>query len=371
MNGEMRQVRVPYRLSPLGAHTDHQDGLTSGFTLDRGITLTFRATEAAVVRLSSSDFPGAVEIPLGGPLEDVAHWSAYPRGVVHELGRRHELTRGIEGEIKGELPPGGISSSAAVQVAVLLALLEANEIRMSRIECTELVRAAEQASTGVRIGLLDPAVILHGKEQALVVIDCHDAKINVHRMARRAQPFAWYLVDSGVERELRETPYNERVTECAAAARALGAPDDRPVLRAVTPEQYRRQRKELDPTLVRRAEHYFSEVKRVKLGQQALASGDVVSLGRLVTASGESLTQNYDCGTPETRRLLALLLEVEIVWGASYAGGGWGGLLQVLAGPGAAAALEAVVARYRDEYPEVGVRARVISVGMGPGAHVA
>jgi galactokinase len=235
------------------------------------------------------------------------------------------------------------------------------------MDAARIVRAAEQVSTGAQVGLLDPAVILHGRERGWVFLDCRKEVATVQRFPRNPPRDEWFLVDSGVPRSLAGTPYNERVAECAAAAAALGAGSR---LRDVTPEDYRRKRSSLEPTLVRRCEHYFSEIKRVKLARRAVGAGDMVAIGRLMDASGRSLTDQFDCGTEETRTLLDLLRAADGTLGASYAGAGWGGLLQVLARPGSGPSLETAVARYRDLHPRVGSLARVIQVRPGPGVHV-
>lgn len=365
-----RAVWAPYRISPLGAHTDHQDGLTCGFTIDRGVSLRWRPSTGPWVRLLSEDRPGEARCDLDGAPEGEAQpeWAAYPTGIVRVLAARGLVRTGIEGVVRGALPPGGISTSAALQVAILNALLEANETSLPPMEATQIVREAERASTGVQVGLLDPAVILHGRADALVFVDCRQQVARLHRWARRTPPTTWFLIDSGVARDLRRTPYNERVAECRdVARRSSGGNAD--VLRDVTPEAYRRQRKQLDTALMKRAEHYYSEVKRVKLGVQAVARGDTVGFGRLIRASAESLTNNFDCGVPETRRLLEILNATEGVLGASYAGGGWGGLVQVFAEPGAGDRMRAAVETYLDAFPEARSGARVWEVGLGAAAH--
>ncbi len=366
-----RSVRAPYRLSPLGAHTDHQDGLTSGFTIDRGITMTWRPTDAREVRVISEDHPGTARVPVESDDRPFSEdWTAYVEGVVRALAREHALVRGIEGVVAGELPSGGISSSAALQVAILLAVAEANELDLAPTRSAELVRAAEQASTGVAVGMLDPTTILNGRDRALVTIDCKDGTVRFHRFARATPPFTWFLIDSGVPRVLKMTAYNDRVAECREASRCLGSQSPIPVLCDISPEAYRRRRKELPPVLVRRAEHYYSEVKRVKLSARAVSGGDLVGLGRLMWASADSLTQNFECGIPETRALLRELRRGEGVFGASYAGGGWGGMVQVLAEPGSRDAVARCVGAYVDAYPARRDAVGVYEVGMGPGAHV-
>ena len=369
--GRVRRAVAPYRMSPLGAHTDHQEGLTCGFGLRSVLALDFRPGESSVVRMLSRDFEGPVRFDLHAVPEAGGDWGDHVRGVALELGRRHPLERGFDGIVRGELPPGGIASSAALEIAVLLALLEANDLPLDRDEAMSVVVSSERTYAGVSVGLLDPAVILHARENALVFLDCREAKPRTYALSRRMPPFEIILVDSGVRRDLRESAYNERVEECRRAAGMAGAVGDVPLLRDVSPEAFRRLRSKVEAVAARRADHYFGEIKRVKLGLQAVAAGDLDSFGHLMTASGESLTRLYDCGTRETRDLLALLRDAPGVHGASYAGGGFGGLVHAIACPGTAAKLEGTVIRkYRARHPECGQRARIHTTGIGGGAHV-
>jgi galactokinase/galacturonokinase len=369
--GAVRTAWAPYRLSPIGAHTDHQLGLTSGFTLDRGIRIVFRRRDDGLIKLRSRDFEGDASFRVEEIPPPRGDWGDYARGVALKLRARYGIANGVEGVVEGELKPGGISSSAALQVAVLLAMADTNELLVRRLDAMHLVVGSERDYAGVSVGLLDPAIILFGKPDALVVLDCAEGIPRTHRFARNMPPREWIIVDSGLPRDLRASPYNQRVQECRAAARALGDASECPALRHVSPEAFRRERPRLDPVLLRRAEHFFSEHKRVKLGMIALSTGDLLGLGQLITASGESLTHHFECGTPETRALLELLREAPGVVGASYAGGGFGGMLQCLTHPGTAASLEqTVLERYRSRWPEAGARASMQVVGMGAGAHV-
>lgn len=370
-SAQIRCARAPYRLSPLGAHTDHQEGLTCGFTLDHALHLWFRPAGGSMVRLRSREYPDPVSFDLHEVPGPSGGWGDYVKGVACELAGAADLERGVEGIVAGDLGPGGISSSAALQVAVLLALCAANNLSLDRRRAVDLVVAAERSYSGVNVGILDPAVILSGREHSLVYIDCRERKPRLHRISRRMAPFEWLLVDSGIPRELRSSPYNERVEACRRAARQAGAEGDRPVLRDVDPETFRRRRGEVDPEAARYAEHVFAENKRVRLALQAVANGDLAGLGRLIAASGESLTRLFDCGTPETRALLELLSGTEGILGASYAGAGWGGMLHALAHPGTAERVAGVaLKRFAGRFPEAAARAAVTPVGMGPGADV-
>jgi len=372
--GPVRVAEAPYRLSPLGAHTDHQEGLTLGFALDRKLSVRFRRASGARLELVSRDFEGRVDLDLAAVPSAQGDWGDHVRGVTLEFSRRYPrplLARGVEGIVTGELPPGGVSSSAALGIAVLLALADVNEVHLDPREAMGMIVEAERSYSGVAVGLLDPAVILFGRERALVYLDCREGKPRVHAVPKRTPEFELLLVDSGLRRDLRTSPYNARVQECRLAARQAGAAGDAPVLRDVDAEAFRRARSGVDPVAARRADHFYAENKRVKLALQALAACDLVAFGALMNASAESLTRLYDCGTPETRDLVQLLQRAPGVFGASYAGAGFGGLVQALALPGTVERLEhSVLGPYRERHPDPGAAARVFTVNTGGRARV-
>ena len=109
---DVRVVRSPYRFCPLGAHVDHQDGIVTGFALDRALYLAFVPDDAGQVRLRSKDAEGVVEFPLSHVPDMVpGDWGNYPRGAVRALAKRHPLKRGIRGLVAGQMSPGGVSTS--------------------------------------------------------------------------------------------------------------------------------------------------------------------------------------------------------------------------------------------------------------------
>lgn len=363
-----RVVRAPYRLSPIGAHTDHQLGLATGVTIDAGVHLLFRPRPDGALRLASREEPARLDARVSEPGAFRGDWTDLVRALVPRLGADAPLTVGIEGVLGGDWPPGGIASSAAVTVACLLALAEVNGRPWRGLAAARLARDAEREARGVGIGLLDPAVILSGRPECLVVLDPLEEKVQVHRFPRRMEALRFLLLDSGVRRELSEVPYDERVAECRTAALSLGAPQENPVLRRVSPETFRRLRRDLDPVSLRRAEHFFSEHKRVRLALRALVEADARALGRLMSASGESLARDFDAGSPETDALARRAREIPGVLGANVAGGGFGGHVQALC---RAAEAEAALERLlREEEGRPGARAgRVVATGAG--AHVA
>jgi galactokinase/galacturonokinase len=332
-------ARAPYRVCPLGAHTDHQLGLVIGFVLEPALYVAFRARDDGRILARSRDFGGEVALDAGTAAGTEPGFGAYLRGVARRLAEVAAISRGADVWIAGDLKPGGVGSSAALQVGFLLALLDVNGIRLDRRAMMNLVVDAERAGAGVHVGLLDPAVILFGEKDHLVFLDCAEGIPRVQQLAAALPRFEFLLVDSGDDRALRSSPYNERVAECRAAAAALGAASETPSLREVTLEDLRRGRKGLDPVLAKRAEHVLSENKRVRTGLAALQQGDLRAFGRLVNASGQSMVRLFDAGTPASVRILDLLQSDPEVVGATLSGAGFGGSLLAIVRPGTGASV--------------------------------
>ncbi len=364
--GPVRIAKAPYRISPLGAHTDHQNGLVLGFSLKACVRIAFRARDDGVVQATSRDFPGVVNFDLAaiGPRDGT--FGDYLRGIAQALVGRGGISRGIVARISGELQPGGVSSSAALQIAFMLALADANGVRLDKAEMVRLVVAAERNYAGVQVGVLDPTIILHGDDGRLVSLDCAEGTPRAQRIPGSLPRFEVMLVESGVKRDLRTAPYNERVAECREAARLLGSTSDVPMLSEFSVEDVRRRRASLPPVLARRAEHVVSENKRVRNGMTLLQQGDLRNFGQLMTASGRSMITHFGAGTPETTALLDLLAADPSVFGACLSGAGFGGSLMAFIQPGTMGAIrDRVTAALAVTDPECARTAtfRVTSIG--------
>ena len=163
----------PYRVCPLGAHVDHQHGLVTGFAIDKGVDLWFNVREDSTVKLISKTFEGDVEFEINAPSQvRERHWGDYARGAKYALRKRFELTQGIDGVIQGSLPVGGLSSSAAVLIAYVMAFAKANDITLQPFEVVKIASEAEREYIGLNNGLLDQACIALGKKDGLLFLDC-------------------------------------------------------------------------------------------------------------------------------------------------------------------------------------------------------
>ena len=157
VNGSFtHHIYSPYRVCPLGAHVDHQHGLVTGFAINKGVDLWFNVREDGIVKLKSLTFEGNIEFDISRPTQVREHnWGDYARGAKYALRKRFELSHGIEGVIQGSLPVGGLSSSAAVLIAYVMAFAKANEITLEAFEVMKIASEAEREYIGLNNGLLD------------------------------------------------------------------------------------------------------------------------------------------------------------------------------------------------------------------------
>ncbi len=354
---DIKVVRSPLRVSPLGAHVDHQDGLVTGMALDRAIFLAFVPREDGEIRVESVNFEGFVAFNLADiPPRAPRDWGNYARGAALALKQAHDICVGIDAVVAGTMPIGGLSSSAAVGVAYLLALEAVNDLALSAQENIDLDRYIENVYLGLRNGVLDQSMILLSDRDCLTYLDCSSMEVQKVPTSASPEEFEILVVYSGIRKALVGTDYNNRVTECQSAARLLlswsGGPELNGTarLRLVPPEVYAELGDRLPPPLDRRARHFFTEVQRVREGVEAWRDGDIELLGDLVRASGASSVHNYESGSPHLTTLYELLCECPGVYGARFSGGGFRGSCIALSHP---AYREEIAAFLRDRYPAI------------------
>jgi galactokinase len=356
---DVRLVRSPYRACPVGAHVDHQLGCVTGMALDRCILMAFAPRTDGRVVLRSEGFEPDVAFDMRADgLEAAGDWADYARGAVAALHGFAGLGVGMTGLISGHRNAGGLSSSAAVGVAYLLALEDVNGILTSAEHNVELDRIIENDFIGLNNGILDQSIILRSRAGHLTFLDCLDGGADQIPFGGSREP-ALVALFSGLRTPLCDTDYNRRVRECAEAAQELlrlaGLPlPAQPVLRRVPEDVFTRHGERLPPRLRRRALHFFGEQDRVARGVDAWRRGDLEAFGRAVTESGRSSVDNYECGNPYLRDAFEIIGSCDGVYGARFSGAGFRGCCIGVCEPEAAedAAREALAA-YRSEHPDM------------------
>lgn len=351
----------PYRVCPLGAHVDHQHGLVTGFAFDMGVDFWFNPTDDGMVRLKSLTFPGEAEFPINDLVRiKQGHWGDYARGAKYALSKRFTLKRGVEGVIKGSLPIGGLSSSAAVLIAYVMAFAKANDIELKKMEVIKIASEAEREYIGLNNGILDQSCIVLSEKDSLLFLDTETEEYRIIPKNPKMPDFELGIFFSGLTRSLVSSDYNLRVGECKTAAWNMLAYADQPLktldktfLRDIPYELYEATRERMPARFARRAEHFYSEYKRVRKGVTAWESGNLELFGALSKQSCESSINNYECGSPELIAIYEIMCELDGVWGGRFSGAGFKGACIALVDPAKKESIrEELTRRYLDRFPE-------------------
>ena len=352
----------PYRISPLGAHIDHQYGKINGFAIDKGIHIAYSAKMNGVIEVQSVDFPKRAQFHVMSiPDEKVGDWADHLRGAAKELSEKYPLRIGLSAVIEGSLPIGGLSSSAAVIIAFLSALAKVNNIILDKWEAIMMAKAAENKYVGVNCGKLDQSCEVLCKRNNLLYLDCADDSYELIPQSEDMKLFKVAIFFSGLERSLANSDYNLRQDECKAAAYSLlsyaGLPygkfaDTR--LRDVPREVFDAYKDRLPERFMRRAEHFFTEIERAEAGAKAWKDGNLDEYGRLVFASGKSSVVNYECGCPELISLYNIMTGTDGIYGGRFSGAGFKGCCMAIIEPDKAEEITRHVGElYLKEYPSL------------------
>ncbi len=331
----------PYRVCPLGAHSDHNLGKVTGFAIDRGIYLAYRAKQNGVVELCSLQFEKRAQWHVREvPKHKENDWADYLRGATLKLGERYPLVRGLSGVIQGTLPIGGLSSSAAVVLVFLKALCEVNNINPTPLELIQCSVEAENQYVGVSSGKLDQSCEVYCRRDHLLYLDTQDDQYELIPTNPAMPPYRIAIFFSGVERTLAGSKFNMRVDECRSAAYALAAYAGMDYgkfketnMRDIPREVYDKYRDRLPHAWQLRAEHWFSEFERVERGAEAWRCGDLETYGRLSFESGWSSINNWQTGSPELKALYDIMTHTEGIYGGRFSGAGFKGCCMALIDP--------------------------------------
>ena len=332
---------TPYRICPIGAHVDHNLGKITGFAIDKGIYIAYAPKMNGVVEIVSLQFPKRAQWHvLSTPTEKQNDWADHLRGATIALQSRFPLKAGLCAIIDGELPIGGLSSSAAVIITFLSALARLNGICLSPQELIDISKEAENSYVGVACGKLDQSCEIYCKKDNLLYLDTRDGNFELIPQSPAMKPYEIAVFFSGVERSLASSRFNMRVDELRSAAYCLKAFSGMEYgnysetnMRDVPFEVYRQYRDRLPESFAKRAEHWFSEYQRVEAGAEAWRRGDLDEYGRLSFASGRSSIVNWETGSPELIRLYEIMTQTDGIYGGRFSGAGFKGCCMALIDP--------------------------------------
>ena len=343
--------RAPGRLELLGGHTDYNQGFVCAIAIERSAVVAAAPRDGGLVRVWSEAMGEDACFSLADAEDGaVGTWRDYLAGVIWALREWGCPVTGADLVVVSDVPvAGGVSSSAAVEVAYALALTSMAGFTMAPKELALLCQRAENEYVGMRCGILDQfTAVLAGRGQAMW-LDCRSRE---HRLVPVAgQDLRFVVCDTRKPRELVVSRYNELRAQCEEAARLLGVP----ALRDLDSATLQAKQRLLTETLTKRVRHVVTENERVQEGLALLEAGNIAGLGDLLSRIHVSLRDDYEVSCPELEAMREAALAAPGCHGARLVGAGFGGCVIAVVDTDAVAQFQAQVAQ---EYEQ--------AIGMTP-----
>jgi galactokinase len=318
-------TRAPGRVNLIGGHVDYNDGLVLPVAVDLEVAVAFSPRDDRHVYIYAEPFDEKAEFDISELTPgSVGGWAAYPAGVAWAIAKADLPLSGLDAAVAGNIPiGGGLSSSAALEVAFAAAFRQVSGLELPELKLAQLSQVAENSFVGVQCGIMDQVTAACALPGKALLLDCRTLGIQHVDL-----PSAMRIVVlcTGVERQLRDSEYNERRRECEEAVSRLSAVDnDVHSLRDVEPEGLQSLLRHLPPPLDRRTRHVVGEIERVQLAAAALETGEAERFGELMFASHRSLRDDYQVSSEELDGLVELARQAPGIVGARLTGAGFGG----------------------------------------------
>lgn len=314
-----RIFRAPGRVNLIGEHTDYNDGFVLPAALEFATYVSASSRDDRRIRVASLNFDHDLEFDLDDSLQQAeTTWAKYVQGVGLILERLGYRLRGADLLIDSDVPVGaGLSSSAALEISTAFALATLSGHAIDGIQLAKVGQTAEHEFAGVRSGIMDQFVSVFGQANHALFLDCRSLEWSPIPVSQ-AQ---FIICNTKVKHDLAESEYNKRRAECEAAANFLGQSS----LRDVSIREFEAGSTNMPEIVKRRARHIITENARVLDSVNALRGGDVLTFGRLMNASHESLRDDFEVSSPELNLMVDLAGEQKGILGSRMTGGGFGG----------------------------------------------
>lgn len=323
-------AEAPGRVNLIGEHVDYNQGLVLPFAIDRSVMCAWARRDNRAVAAYSVELDELAQFEVARNDHSArADWSEYVAGVAHALVASGARIGGLSLSISGDVPQGaGLSSSAALELAVAGAFRDAFALPIDDVALAQLCQRAENEFVGVQCGIMDQFASALSKRGHALFIDCRTLAYEHVPLRLDNAGLVAVIVNSAVKRELVDSAYNHRRDECADAVGRLRPLLGRPnlvSLRDVTPGEIAGIDVGPAETALRRARHVVTEIARVEAAVEALRRDDFAALGQLMAASHGSLRDDFEVSCPELDLLVELAVARDYVAGARMTGAGFGG----------------------------------------------
>ncbi len=323
---EPRLFSAPGRVNLIGEHTDYNDGFVLPMAVDRRTAVAAASRPDRKVQVHAFDLNDNDTFSLDAPeLPPSKKWVAYVEGVALELEQRGIKLTGADLAIASNLPIGaGLSSSAALEIAVGKSLLALSNQPLDSVQLALVAQKAEHVYAGTKCGIMDQLTVTLAQKGYALLIDCRS--LDVKPIKLNLPDTAVVVCNTNVKHELASSAYNERRAECERAVEILrrSLPHIR-ALRDVSIIEFERYAGELPDVLRKRARHVVTENQRTLEAAEALEASDLALLGHLMVLSHKSLRVDYEVSCEELDIMVDLALKQDGVYGARMTGGGFGG----------------------------------------------
>lgn len=331
-------VRSPGRVNLLGAHVDYNDGWVLPAAIDRAIWLAAAPTDGERVRIKSLDMAQSYETNTFDLIQGqeqiesqgaYSQWCMIPAGVAWALDQENHSLAGLEAVFAGDIPIGaGVSSSAAVEVAFIMAWEAVSNLNLSDVQRARIGKKVENDYLGLDSGIMDQFACIHGKKDALIYLDCRTLD---YELIPFPENTAILIADTGIRRQLTHSEYNLRRKQCQEALAILSQylPEIR-ALRDVDIEKFNLYAHQLPDPLQKRARHVVEECARVNDGAAALIKGDLDQFGQFIQDSHISSRDLYEVSIVELDVLAESCWDIPGCLGARLTGAGFGGCVVAL-----------------------------------------
>lgn len=334
-------VRAPGRVNLIGEHTDYNDGFVLPMAIDRNVWLALTPRSDKTVRLFSLDLGVESAFDLHS-LTRNGDWIEYPKGIANELMKAGYTLKGFDAIMTGDVPRGaGLSSSAAVELAVARAFSAVSGFEWNAPVMAKLAQKAENEWVGVNCGIMDQMASAACKEGFALFLDCRSLEI---QHAPLPKGVSVVILDTSTRRGLVDSSYNERRSQCEEAARWFGVK----ALRDVSVEEFEKKKSGLNEVTLKRARHIVTENERVLEAIEVMRNGNVKRLGELFNASHDSLRDDFEVTNVALNSMVECAQEQSSCYGARMTGAGFGGCaVALVVEEKAGEFVEAVSAAYR------------------------
>ena len=358
---------APGRINLIGEHTDYQEGLVFPAAVEQGIWVAIQKNGLPSCRIFSEDYSEEFVFDINSFSPKRGHWANYTMGMVSQFQQAGYKLEGFDLAFGGNIPASGLSSSAALSVAVGTGMAELFKLEISKKSIVLYAQKSEHLFAGVKCGIMDPYASAFGKENHALILDC---RTNTHQeVAVNFGSNSLVLVNSKVKHNLADSAYNKRRESCEESVKILQSIyPEATTLRDIPVEDIEKVQQTLSTELFPKAKHVITEIERVKLASKSLNDGDIAAFGNLLKESHNSLSVDFEVSCIELDFLAEKSWSLPGVIGSRMMGGGFGGCtINLISNAHLGNFQNEMYSAYKEKF---GIEADFIPVTLSEGARI-